>query len=80
MKWNGYGRFVHVTQLVLYLIFLVVLTSYASHNSKSKSEDSSMSILSSSLKTRAGNLRNDSSNLTKDDAWVLLTGFMNKQS
>ncbi|OXA64028.1 Transient receptor potential cation channel subfamily A member 1 [Folsomia candida] len=69
MKWNGYGRFVHVTQLVLYLIFLVVLTSYASHNSKSKSEDSSMSILSSSLKTRAGNLRNDSSNLTKDDAW-----------
>lgn len=30
MKWNSYGKYFHVTNLVIYMIFLIFVTIYAS--------------------------------------------------
>jgi len=37
MKWNGYGKYIHLSQLVFYLFFLTILTLYASSHVVSKS-------------------------------------------
>jgi len=31
MKWNAYGKYIHLAQLVLYILYLAILTSFASN-------------------------------------------------
>lgn len=62
MKWSGYGRFVHLTQLLLYLIFLTILTSYASQDSVMKPNEN--------LITRTVSNSSEVTNTSKVDAEV----------
>ena len=31
MKWNAYGKYIHLAQLILYILYLAILTSFASN-------------------------------------------------
>lgn len=74
MKWSGYGRFVHLTQLVLYLNFLVILTSYASNNTiLGASEGSANSVSSGLVNKRIGLNFTEFNSSTKQqqNTWVM---------
>jgi hypothetical protein len=65
MKWNAYGKYIHLAQLILYILYLAILTTFASNivevnGMEQEAENNSAGQIS--IGSRVGPTQNPNSN------------------